>query len=215
MLDLSGVPSTLNSTGGWITSTHACAGSCSQPLASILACNPRMSVSSALVTFSSSDRSLSVAPDDLPYTVGNIPSQTAPIFLSQCLESSTRLSQNTMTSNLTDISRKLFIQGVSSPEESPATPLTVKPAFNISSDIGPYVTSAMKAYSDGYLGPNNFSTMVVDAMQDEQRLALVGSVPLTVISGALSVLVIGLTIVLLRTSDREPLNITTLKKVLP
>lgn len=73
----------------------------------------------------------------------------------------------------------------------------------------------MKAYSDGYLGPNNFSTMVVDAMQDEQRLALVGSVPLTVISGALSVLVIGLTIVLLRTSDREPLNITTLKKVLP
>jgi len=67
----------------------------------------------------------------------------------------------------------------------------IRSASNISSTIGQYVSSASKAWSDGYNSPGSFTRLSVDATK-EPRLALLENGPLAVTREGLTVAVLGL-----------------------
>lgn len=215
IIDFSGISATYNSTF-WYISEDSYNTTWGAYLASMLLCEPVMNFSIANVRYSPLNNTLSVMPEvlDLP-SVGNIDFFSATNALAQCLLDATSMQQAPLTylghdTAVSALSTQLFLQPINHADGK----LHLLSASNISSSIGQYFSIATKAWSDGYRAPGKFSTKVVDAVKGEERLALVASVPFTIIAGVLVVLVLGFTVVQLKVRQGTPLGIGSLEQVL-
>ena len=213
--DLGNIPASYNSTYHWILrDNNSPAETKSGPLASLLLCDPRMNLSSTLVTFSPVTNSLSVSSEALGSSVGNISPASAALVLAQSLLDITDIDGTYSEPALSFVSAKLFLKQLPVNFDTTFEFTNVSSSLEISSRIGAYVSSAAKAWSDGYWEINNRSTIAVDAVKQEPRLALAGGVSSTIIAGILAVLVLGLTAGLLGAKTAEPLGIASLKEAM-
>jgi hypothetical protein len=215
-LDIGNVPATYNSTHHWSILDPRQApeyeAKYKGPLATVLLCDPRMNLSSALVTLSPSN-SLSIA-GVRPSPVGNISPGSAAFVLSQSLLKVTDVDPRLNDLALNLLSARLFLQQPFNSQDNYFGTAYVRSASNISSTIGAYVSSAAKAWSDGYWETDRYSTVVRDAIEQKQSLAIVGNVPLGIVAGILAVLLLALATVQLWMARAETLGIASLKEAL-
>jgi hypothetical protein len=184
------------------------------PLASILLCDPNINMSSAYVTFTAENNTISISPWAIPSRVGNISPGSAADVLAQSLLGATAIDSEYSDPVLNIVSASIFLQKPLEGFYSYDRTEYVRSATNISSIIGSYVSSASKAWSDGFNAPRSFSTMSLDAIKDQPMLALVGSGPLTITTGILVIMVLVLVVPELWLPVGEPLGIASLKKAL-
>ena len=218
LLDLSNIPSTSNSTHHWTIGSRAIlSGEASQgvTLASMLVCDPRMNISSSLVKFSPESNSLSIVGDALGASVGNISPGSAAYMLSQSLLQVTSFYNEPLGLNppalVGSASRAIFTESPQIFEDDFTGVMPLRSISDISANIGSYVSSASKAWSDGYWGsPNTLANVTLDGLKDTPTLALIGSIPLTVVTGVLIVIVSMLVVLELRVAISNPLGISSL-----
>jgi hypothetical protein len=187
------------------------------PLASILLCNPRMNVSSAMVTFSPESRYVSVSTETLGTAVGNISPGAAALLLSRSLQRVTSPDGIDYNPLVGRAAAPIFLQERLDGNYLNTTSVPLRPVANISASIGAYVSSAVKAWADGYVTDSKKAvTVPMDAVKEVPSLALVGSVPLTIAAGVLAVIVLGLSAGLLwamGAAPAEPLGIGSLMRI--
>jgi hypothetical protein len=216
-LDIGDIPASYNETFHWTISepkdlsTPSFMGA-GAPLASVLLCDPKQELSSAYVTFSPATGNISILPEAPKSRVGNISPGSAAVVLMQSLLDATAIPSYTQDPRLSITSSSLFLQKSPAPLNHDSPTKYIKSAANISSTIGPYVSSATKAWSDGFYRPGHFSTMVFDAIQDDPTLALIGSRPLTITTGILILIILGLAVAQLWLPVGESLGIASIIK---
>jgi hypothetical protein len=179
-----------------------------------------MNMSSAMITFSPESRTLSVSTKALDTPVGNISPASAALLLSRALTRVTNPDGNFVRPVISRGAAYIFLQQRPNTSEAfqigGGDRLTLLTASEISGTIGAYVSSAAKAWADGYWGVvDRRASMEVDAIEEVQSLALVGSLPLTIAAGVLGVILLGLVVGQLRTAtgEGEPLGIGSLVRV--
>lgn len=208
-IDLGNTPATYNPTL-WQTDFSTTSGA---PLASVLLCDPRIDLLSAMVTYSPANNTLSISCSDTVFpSVGNIDLMTARIVLSQALLDATTPGQSDSFDwfLMSTISSQLFLDITNGSELWHP----VHSASNISSSIGAYFSSATKAWSDGYQKTDLFSTVILDAVKQEERMVLVASMLFTISAGVLAIFVLGLGTAQLRMQQGTPLGIRSLEEAL-
>jgi hypothetical protein len=202
-LDLGDAPATFNESRWRVSETDTLAQSFRALNATVLVCDPRFNVTSGHITFDSRTNSLTVSEITNGPLVGNIPPDTAAFVLSRVLLDATT-SRGDLDPATSRISAQMFVHDFN----------FVNSAANISSTIGRYVSTAAKAWSDGLWDTNNRTTMAVDAIVQEEGLALVGSRPLTLLTCALTLFVLTMTAGQLLWDGRAPLGIGSLMQAL-
>ncbi|KDQ51189.1 hypothetical protein JAAARDRAFT_50925 [Jaapia argillacea MUCL 33604] len=173
-LDLTGIPSAYNLTNS------------TTPLTTILLCDPKPSVSGGPVRLDV-DNTLTVAQSGLPSTVGNIPISAANVILSSGLLGpvSEQEPQNTAKMIINYICELLFL--VDPSFNLTNYPMGVPPLDieSINNNMDIFFGSASKAYTDGYDSTGSaiptFTTVSVEAEQEEPRLAFASSKPLFIV----------------------------------
>jgi hypothetical protein len=146
--------------------------------------------------------------------VENISPASAALVLAQRLLCATTIDPDYNDPSVSIISASIFLQKPLDGYYSYDKKEYVRSAANISFSIGPYISSAAKAWSDGFYSLGKFSAVSVDALQDHPRLALVGSSPFTITAGILVVVMLGLAVAFLWLSVGELLGIASIIKSL-
>ena len=213
-LDLGDVPASYNNTPGWTVAEPSDIPRSGAPLASVLLCDPKLELSSTYVTYTTVNNSLSISSEALRSSVGNISPASAGVVLAQSLLGGTSIDPDYTDPSLSVLSASIFLQKPLDRYYSFDHKEYVRSVANISSTIGPYVSSGIKAWSDGFYSNGNFSTVSVDAIQDHPELALVGNIPLTITTGILILIMFGLAVVQLWLPIGEPLGIASITKAL-
>lgn len=213
-IDLGSLPTSFNATG-WKTHDKDNQDDW-PPLASVLLCDSNMNISSSKVQFTSQTNTLTVLSDTPTNPVGNISPDIASFIMAYGLAWPTFLYDNADGSDQSwggpnGVLSRFFVQ----PSQiNGSASYAVRPAADISSLMGSFMSSAGKSWSDGYNGSETLQTFDQEATSYVNKLALVGSIPLTALTGGLILLLIILSIPQIGIPRGESLQISSLEKVL-
>jgi hypothetical protein len=220
-IDLTGIPSAYNAMGFSFNSTtalHSYDSLCAN-LASVLVCDPQISLSGGEVTLQSNGH-LTVNSADLA-SVGNIPIAAIEIPFSQGLLSAVITPEPDSNSStiVNFISALLFMTDLTMNTDNHPTGIPPLHVDIINGNMDTFVGSAVKAYADGHFPGNGtlpyggFNTVEVRARQQEQRLALVTDVPLwTATMSLVALSAILLTWLAVMWKRRDPFDLRSIMK---
>jgi hypothetical protein len=187
-VDLTGLPSVFNLTGDVPQNPHADGAQLTPPLTTVLVCDPQTSISGGKVKLDANGM-LAVTSSGLPVTINNIPTEMANTVFTQGLLVSTSAADPHDVSHISvnNIAGGLFLKDPTLNFTLYPNGIPVLDLDNIQSNLDLCISIASKAYMDGYYPKDGFLlgaapvTVPVDAQGQEQRLALLTSIPILVV----------------------------------
>jgi hypothetical protein len=191
-VDLSNISSYYNANGISISSVGEVEGAFpGPPLAAMLKCNPNFSLAPAIVQLASNG-TLSVSRDSYKGStpVGNLPHFEAATLLSQALLSSVALMDQDNNADdayiqSSSLSDAMFLNASTVGYDnvlSQQTPVSPLPLQTIGANVDRFMSSAVKAFANGYSAPGNVSTISVPGSIQEERLVLATNKPIWIAS---------------------------------
>ncbi|PWN47793.1 hypothetical protein IE53DRAFT_371158 [Violaceomyces palustris] len=204
-IDLSSTPNTVRNSTGWQIGRTPDPQGQDPPLAVALVCDPHVSISSGTITMSRNELKVTRVSNN---TVGNVDEPSAATMLMGALAYATSPEEQGFNgTHLNILAAQLILEQQYHSPESPS--FQPQPLANITSFMDDYITSAVKAYTDGFLGTQQTTARIYGP-----RLALQISAPQFIVTACLSGLVFILGFIQVFMDVGEPLSIRAVANAL-
>lgn len=178
-IDLTNLPSLYNTTGFPLQQPGVSGvdSSYSPRLASMLLCDPQTTISSNIVTLDSLGNM--VITGDPATSIGNLKQTTADVITFKGLTAAVALMDQPSVSSpqilASTVAEALFMSGSITDWTPPKAQVPPASLQSINRNMDRFMTSAAKAYSNGFVLPGVTSLVGVDATMQSQTLALTGA----------------------------------------